>query len=213
MNNIFYTNKGTGKFEYNKEFNDKYVKLDYIESTGTQYIDTGYVPTPNTRIEMSYDASASAKWIFGSRTAANNADSFGVFMNSDTQYWVRIGENTDNSDHKLNDINVLGRHKIYASSSNFIQDDSYSISFTQTNTTGTYSIYLGTINNAGTGVDNRMFIGKIYSIKIWNNTTLARNFIPCYRKSDDVVGLYDTINDTFYTNEGTGEFTRGNPIN
>ena len=210
VDNKFYTNAGTGKFEYNKDFNDKYVKLNYIEFTGTQYIDTKYAPKSNTVIEIDYDATASAKWIFGSRTAVNNADSFGVFMNSDTQYWVRIGENTDNSDHKLNNINVLGRHKIYASSSNFIQDDSNRISFTQTNTIGTYSIYLGTMNNAGTSVDNRMFIGKIYSIKIWNNTTLVRNFIPAVRNSDNVAGLYDEVNDAFYTNNGTGEFIKGN---
>jgi hypothetical protein len=38
---------------------------------------------------------------------------------------------------------------------------------------------------------------------------LVRNFIPCYRKSDNVIGMYDVINDAFYTNSGTGTFIKG----
>ena len=36
------------------------------------------------------------------------------------------------------------------------------------------------------------------------------HYIPCYRKSDNVVGLYDIIADEFKTNAGTGSFTKGN---
>ena len=53
---------------------------------------------------------------------------------------------------------------------------------------------------------------KIYYQKIWNNDVLIRNFIPCYRKSDDKPGMYDTVNDTFYTNAGTGEFVVGGDV-
>lgn len=38
---------------------------------------------------------------------------------------------------------------------------------------------------------------------------LVRDFIPCYRKLDNVAGLYDMVNDEFYTNIGTGTFTLG----
>ena len=39
--------------------------------------------------------------------------------------------------------------------------------------------------------------------------TPIRNFVPCYRKSDNVIGLYDTVEGVFYTNAGTGSFTKG----
>lgn len=55
-------------------------------------------------------------------------------------------------------------------------------------------------------------ISRIYSFKIYDNDFLVRNFVPCYRISDGVVGLYDVINDVFYTNAGTGDFTKGNNI-
>ena len=46
-------------------------------------------------------------------------------------------------------------------------------------------------------------------LKISENGILIRNFIPCYRKSDNEIGLYDIVNNVFYTNQGTGEFLKG----
>lgn len=48
-----------------------------------------------------------------------------------------------------------------------------------------------------------------YSFKIWNGDTKLRDFIPCYRKSDTVAGMYDIVNKVFYTNCGTGQFLLG----
>lgn len=48
-----------------------------------------------------------------------------------------------------------------------------------------------------------------YSFKIWKGNILLRNFVPCYRKSDNVVGMYDTVKGEFYTNSGTGQFLAG----
>ena len=74
--------------------------------------------------------------------------------------------------------------------------------------------YTGEIVLMGVGmgdgrVDERTFIGKTYYFKIYKNKKLIRHFIPCYRKSDGVIGLYDLVNDVFYTNSGTGEFEKG----
>lgn len=50
---------------------------------------------------------------------------------------------------------------------------------------------------------------RIYSFIIRENGSEIRNMIPCYRKSDREVGMYDVINGIFYTNAGTGTFTYG----
>jgi len=44
---------------------------------------------------------------------------------------------------------------------------------------------------------------------MWDGTTLVRNMIPCYRRSDLKPGMYDTVNNVFYTNSGSGEFILG----
>ena len=39
--------------------------------------------------------------------------------------------------------------------------------------------------------------------------TKTAHLVPCYRKADNVIGLYDIVTDTFYTNIGSGAFTKG----
>lgn len=50
---------------------------------------------------------------------------------------------------------------------------------------------------------------KIYSFVATNNGTEKLNLIPCYRKSDNVIGMYDSVSRTFYTNAGSGTFVKG----
>ena len=41
------------------------------------------------------------------------------------------------------------------------------------------------------------------------NDTLICDLVPCYRKSDGVIGMYDRARNTFLTNVGSGTFTKG----
>ena len=50
---------------------------------------------------------------------------------------------------------------------------------------------------------------KIYNVKSYKSSTLISDLYPCYRKSDNVIGMYDIVTDTFYTNAGTGTFSKG----
>ena len=52
----------------------------------------------------------------------------------------------------------------------------------------------------------------IYYFKVYGVDGLIRDFIPCYRKSDNKTGMYDLVTDTFFANAGTGEFTVGNNV-
>ena len=58
----------------------------------------------------------------------------------------------------------------------------------------------------------RFLYFKCWNIKMYDNGELIRNLIPCYSKSDKVVGMYDIVNDVFYTNAGTGAFIVGPDI-
>lgn len=44
---------------------------------------------------------------------------------------------------------------------------------------------------------------KLMSLKMYTDYVQVRDFVPCYRKSDSEPGLYDLINNVFYTNTGT----------
>jgi hypothetical protein len=55
---------------------------------------------------------------------------------------------------------------------------------------------------------------RIYYSQFYNSAwTLARDFIPCYRKSDNIIGMYDLVNDQFYTNSWTWTFTKWPDVN
>ena len=57
------------------------------------------------------------------------------------------------------------------------------------------------------GTSSYPFIGKIFNAKFWNSdNVLLRDFVPCFRKSDNEIGMYDLVGKQFYTNAGTGEF-------
>ena len=49
--------------------------------------------------------------------------------------------------------------------------------------------------------------------KIYENWTLIRDFVPCYRKSDNVIWLYDLVNNQFYTNSWSWTFTKWPDVN
>ena len=53
---------------------------------------------------------------------------------------------------------------------------------------------------------------KMKYFKIYEEDRIIYNMIPCYRKNDDVIGLYDTVNNEFYTNTGSGTFEKGSDV-
>ena len=53
---------------------------------------------------------------------------------------------------------------------------------------------------------------RLYYLKMYSDGDLVRDYVPCYRKSDSVIGLYDLVSKTFYTNQGSGTFTKGGDI-
>lgn len=67
-----------------------------------------------------------------------------------------------------------------------------------------FSMYLFGLNHGG-NIDARLFDGKIYYFKIYEDNTLVRNFIPVLDENN-VACLFDKVEGKFYYNQGTGEF-------
>lgn len=175
-----------------------YQRVEYIESTGTQYIETNLgfgikliidiQFTQTTRGLMGYNGNGGNYWgtndnnrvEIGSTYLACNTNDRNVFEIN----FPLVGNYPSIS---LNDQTVISQYEMRATTSyyKFFKIDSYQLNSK----------------------------AKLYSCKIYENNVLVRNFIPCYRKSDNVIGLFDTINQVFYTNAGTGTFLKGADIN
>lgn len=66
--------------------------------------------------------------------------------------------------------------------------------------------------HGGTDKINSIREFTLYSARISAGNDIVREYIPCYRKSDGVIGLYEKFTGTFLTNEGDGAFTKGADI-
>lgn len=68
--------------------------------------------------------------------------------------------------------------------------------------------------NSGTSGDvtsKREF--KLYRARISNDYEVIRDYVPCYRKSDGVVGLYEKVTGQFLENSAsTGSFAKGKDV-
>jgi hypothetical protein len=53
-----------------------------------------------------------------------------------------------------------------------------------------------------------MIKAKLYVCRIYDKFTLVRDFVPC-KNSSGTIGLYDLVNNQFYSNAGSGTFTAG----
>ena len=197
----------------------EYQQVEYIESTGTQYIDTGYINTDDYKpykVEVMFQYTDITKkgFVFGTVQdtsnfnpltfgidISNNAWLFGHYGTSGTS--IRFGV-IDTNKHK---IEYVFKEGIYLD--NVLVDSTVEQASTSSNSSKKIALF-------GRIKDNTIELIpylKMYYCKFYEeNGVLVRNFIPCYRKSDNVIGMYDTVNDVFYTNAGTGTFKKGNDL-
>jgi hypothetical protein len=189
-----------------------YTRLEYIENSGTQYIDTGFNPNQNTRVLMDMEFAVSTQTniqaMFGARVAYANA-AFYVFCQSNyTGYQHAHGVKVSTTATP----NAFGRH-IVDKNANTLIVDGVSINTAASSTfSTTYPIFLFTVNNGGVPMaSNNPSKMRLYSCKIYDNGTLVRDYVPC-KNASGVIGLYDAVNGKFYTNAGTGTFIVGSDV-
>lgn len=178
-----------------------YTKLDYIESSGTQYIDTGVSSfnTQRSRVILDVD------WLSGLGCY------FGCYS-SGLRWFVEALQPTKIYSGYLNEgksadiATVIGRYTVDKNgvSTNV---NGVKIDHAGANTSILKSIYL-LANNGSSGVSGIADAARIYSCKISSSSGLIRQFVPCKNSSGEV-GLYDEVNDVFYGNAGTGVFIAG----
>lgn len=185
--------------------------LPYIETTGGQYIDTGYAANLNTAVEVTFQTNSGNKWLFGSRTSGGASNTYAVHVSSMNSIWFQMAN--DSSSTQFSVGNFTNKQSTIT-----VNKDAAYFNGVQIGTVGrtsfgenTLSLYLGVINANGSGTD-RPFVGKIYSSRIWDNGELVRFFVPA-RDKDGNVGFYDLVTHQMFLNAGTGNFAYGHSIN
>lgn len=178
------------------------VELEYIESTGTQYIDTGIKASKTLKVEADIDVSPASGWvmILGDYTSG----SYFSWWRQNTTIYAYYGSNNKTL------AELTGKRKYISNNTNNIWSiDTSKITVAPNSSDFSKNgnnLYLFSVNNGGNYNKASM---KLYSCKIYDNGTLVRDFIPAKRISDSKCGLWDKVNFKFYTDENGGNFTAG----
>lgn len=61
--------------------------------------------------------------------------------------------------------------------------------------------------------DTSKFYGDVYEVEVFHEVDSIIHLIPCYRKADNVIGMYDLVSETFYTSTTSGTFIKGADVN
>ena len=195
---------------------DGYTELQYIESTGTQYIDTGIKSASTIKAEFVVDRPISpasgSVWVPMGTTLDNNGQ-FSIFESTNGSgdkyvaltYGVVNGSTVDASAGAT----AFAQSKFVLDGGVLTIDNGVkTITPPQAGTTFSTQndiwLFLRPNTNVGVGV-------KMYYCKLWDNGTLVRDFVPA-KDASGVVGMFDTVSGTFFTNAGTGEFIAGDPV-
>lgn len=202
-----------------------YQEVEYIQSDGLQYIDTGVTGTSDTTLTATY-AVAGKKDVVATLIGAEKG--FNV-TSAATKYYIgvyRVGYSygyihmglTDIAPFNISgggqnvkmDLTYDGSTLTLKSANNQTTNVSISSSgVVDTELTMTIFALNRTVGASTTPEMADRGALKLYALTISKAGTLVRDFVPCYRKSDNVAGLYDLVNGVFYTNAGSGTFTVG----
>ena len=178
-----------------------YIRAEYVQSTGMQYFSTGFNANNNTRVVVDVDIINADGWspVFGARTAVKNND-YGMFFNNTTG---QIQDDYATTQAMVSFSGIIGRHVI-DKNMNITSIDGVQVnSFTASNFSTSYDIYLFDFNTGGSSILSSYQISmKLYSCQIYDTGTLVRDFVPCVNP-DGAAGLYDLVNNGFYKPYGT----------
>lgn len=183
----------------------EYQEVEYLQATSHQYIDTGVSPNQDTsvKIKMHCSVGAADQYQFG----IYNTPKFSINLRDDSKV-ARVCWSSGNTDFS---VSVPTSPHLYEFRKNqFYIDDVLQHTWTYRAWSNPLTAYLFQTNDNGGRHGNTD--GTIYYCQIWDDTTLVRNFVPCYLKSTHEYGMYDLVSRQFFGNQGTRAFTGGNEV-
>lgn len=198
------------------------IEIEYLRSTGTQFIDLGIYGTEKYGVEIKFKyhdlstSSASAR-IFGTREGSGSKafgyiTSYSGTLDTSKSFYLACRNSAtsssfstkiDSQDHVV-EMNVDNDGKVYIDNTLALTAGSIS-SFTSTGVASLFRTY-----SASNGGYLSPAVATIYYIKVYIGGELVLDLIPV--RIDSVGYMYDKIRYGLFVNDGTGDFTLGADI-
>lgn len=177
-----------------------FTQLEYIESSGTQYVDTNFKPNNNTKFVVDIQVSNNACHVFGARTAYKNK-ALCLYWKSNSAAAIQVGDTQFN----VGAFDETARHLVSMTATQLYLDNNLQTSYSTDAFQCEQNAWLMSCYASS---ESEYAVGKLYSCQMYDGDVLIRNFIPCKNAAGEV-GLWDDVNSEFYGNAGTGTFATG----
>lgn len=181
-----------------------YTQCTYLQSTGTQYINTGIKGKSDLKVEIELEATINPtkQGYFGSRTATN-VGSF-IFLMSSTKYRSDFNTSLGNININPTTLATYPRFKIIKDKNiTTIENNAFSDTITYATFNNNLDMYLFALNTGGTAGNISSI--KVFSFKVYDNDNLIQNLIPCL-DNNNVPCMYDSVSKNTLYNIGSGTF-------
>lgn len=185
----------------------EYQQVEYAErpssATIQDFVMTEIIPTGEGTLEFDVEFMAisgtAVKYPVGINVPGDDSVGFGVGMAADNKsYYSFAGGDTASitSDSSLLNHKITA-HATVDSSGWTISDGTTTATATRTPRNYKNRICLYGVRRRSLSQADYPMVGRIYYFKVTENNVVLGEFIPCKRISDDAVGFYDRINETF----------------
>ena len=192
------------KYEYDNEGN-RYTIVDYLESTGTQYIDTGVIANDVDLIKISFIINkfdTGHQGIIGGGWSSNNV-TFQIIYNYQTRVIAaKYGDAlfSIEADEFIHDVELSSASIIFDGIERKFNNSSI-------NDNRNIVVFARNKDNLSYGIQQYSYV-KIFYNKLYNNDILVRDYIPVIDSTERPC-LFDKVSRECYYNQGTGEFLYG----
>ena len=185
-------------------------EIEYLQTTGTQYIDTGIVSGTNIVAEIKAiltQTSSDVQTFLCARTGNNVSFSNLLSIKNVSTPYVQIGSGNSSVDSSA-DPTVLHTYRTGLQNNSLFFETDGTTEGTRaiSGTTSDLSMYLFA-RHTDSGADRGIY-SKLYYCKITKNGSLVRDFIPV--RVGQTGYLYDRVSGELFGNDGTGSFALGN---
>lgn len=191
----------------------EWIRNQFISASSGTYIDLGFAFDTAATFQLNIISDSSSGQPFG---AAENSGKYRCMITTSTAAELYGSTGSAYISTHITDVCGSGREsnltcilkKGALSIKDTISGAQSTVKTSQSEYTMTRNLYLFA-QNYNTAARFNGYI-KCKSFQYYDkNDTLICDLIPCYRKADGVIGMYDVVRKIFLTNAGTGSFTKG----
>jgi hypothetical protein len=181
----------------------EYQEVAYLRSNGKQYIDSEIAASTSIITEVKCRSFVGNKCIVGMGTSADYR--YQIYANTNLVYSVSVAGESNNFGgiYPISEMTTIKLDPVAKKAT--VNGVEYDLPWT--GSIQDRSLWLFARNQTSS-VTNYYSTTDMWYCKMWDGSydNLIRDYVPCYRKSDGIAGMYDLVTGRLFTSLGSEEF-------